>query len=179
MKILIINGLPRSGKDTFCETAYYNRGLVYPISTIDRIKQIALFAGWSGEKDAKGRKLLSDIKDALTLYNDLPRNYVLDYIRTKTDWLDNTFMVGSNDAIFLVQSREPEDIKRWKELNGAKSLYISREDVQQVWGNHADDNAADYGYDYYLTNNGTIFEWEQKTVEFIDKIRNEKWESHV
>ena len=179
MKILIVNGLPRSGKDTFCEAAFYGRGLVYPISTIDRIKQIALFAGWSGEKDAKGRKLLSDIKDALTLYNDLPRNYVLDYIRTKTEQLDNTFMVGSNDAIFLVQSREPEDIKRWKELNGAKSLYISREDVQQVWGNHADDNAADYGYDYYLTNNGTIFEWEQKAVEFIDKIRNEKWESHV
>ena len=179
MKILIVNGHPRAGKDTFCEAAHYNRAQVYPISTIDRIKQIALFAGWSGEKDAKGRKLLSDIKDALTLYNDLPRNYVLDFIRTKSEWLDSTFVIGSNEAIFLVQSREPADIKRWVEENGAKALYITREGVDQHWGNHADDNGWDYNYDYFLENNGTVFEWEEEAVRFIDMIRRENWESHV
>ena len=179
MKILIVNGLPRSGKDTFCEAAFYGRGLVYPISTIDRIKQIALFAGWSGEKDAKGRKLLSDIKDALTLYNDLPRNYVLDFIRTKKELLDNTYMIGSDDAVFLVQSREPADIKRWQEENGARALHISRENTDQRWGNHADDNGWDYEYDYYLENNGTELEWEEEAVRFIDMIRRENWESHV
>ena len=179
MKILIVNGAPRSGKDTFCEAAFYGRGLVYPISTIDRIKQIALFAGWSGEKDAKGRKLLSDIKDALTLYNDLPRNYVLDYIRTKTEQLDDTIMLGSDEAIFLVQSREPADIKRWVEENGAKALYITREDTEQHWGNHADDNGWDYNYDYFLENNDTELEWEEEAVRFIDMIRRENWESHI
>ena len=179
MKILIVNGAPCSGKDTFCEAALYNRGLVYPISTVDRIKQIALFAGWSGEKDAKGRKLLSDIKDALTLYNDLPRNYVLDYIRTKAEQLDTTIMFGSDEAIFLVQSREPADIKRWVEENGAKALYITREDTEQHWGNHADDNSWDYNYDYFLENNDTELEWEKEAVRFIDMIRRENWESHV
>ena len=178
MKILVVNGPPRSGKDTFCEAAFYNRGLVYPISTIDRVKQVAVFAGWSGQKDAKGRKFLSDLKDIMTEYDDIPRKYVLSFINTRLKLHDND-MFGTEGVLFLVQSREPEDIKRWVEENGARALYISREDVQQVWGNHADDNAADYGYDYYLTNNGTIFEWEQKAVEFIDKIRNEKWESHV
>ena len=179
MKILIVNGLPRAGKDTFCEAAFYGRGLVYPISTIDRIKQIALFAGWSGEKDAKGRKLLSDIKDALTLYNDLPRNYVLDYIRTKTKQLNDTIMLGSDEAIFLVQSREPADIKRWQEENGARALHISREGVEQHWGNHADDEVDLYIFDYYLENNGTLLEWEEKAVEFIDKIRKERWQSRI
>ena len=178
MKILVVNGHPHSGKDTFCETAFYNRGLVYPISTIDRVKQVALFAGWDGEKNAKGRKFLSDLKDIMTEYNDIPRQYVLSFMDSRLQIHDDD-MVGTDDVLFLVQSREPKDIQRWVDENGARTLCISREGVDQHWGNHADDEVANYKYDYYLENNGTLEEWEEITTKFIDMIRKEDWASVI
>ena len=108
MKIIIINGKAKSGKDLFCKYAYDNRGMVYPISTINRVKQIALIAGWHGEKDEKARNFLSDLKDAMTAYNDSPRQYVLNFMEQRiTMWGDD-----SDGIIFIVHSREPEDIQR-------------------------------------------------------------------
>ena len=179
MKILIVNGKGRSGKNKFCEYAFYNRGLVYPISTIDRVKQVALFAGWSGEKDERGRRFLSDLKDAMSRYRDIPRNYVVDQIKNRLEVLDNSNMMVSSDAIFLVQSREPADIKRWVEENEAKSLLIRRASVDKTWNNHADDEVENYEYDYYLDNDGTLEDWEKKTVDFIDKLRMTGWKSRI
>lgn len=174
MKILIVNGKPRSGKDTFCDYAYKNRGMVYPVSTVDKVKQVALLAGWSGEKDEKARKFLSDLKDIMTEYNDAPREYVLEFMKQHMSiYVDNT------DTIFLVQSREPADIIRWIVENDAKTLLIKRPGVNQEWGNHADDNVERYNYNYYLNNDGTKEDWACKTTAFIDKIRNEEWESHI
>ena len=81
MKIICVNGYARSGKDTFCNFAFYHRGLVYTYSTIDEVKKLAKKIGWDGEKDAKGRKFLSDLKDCLTEYNDLPNRYILKQIQ--------------------------------------------------------------------------------------------------
>ena len=179
MKILVVNGQPRSGKDLFCEAAQNNCSLIYPISTIDRVKQVALFAGWSGEKDAKSRRFLSDLKDAMTRYNNMPHDYVLMYIKNRSHLLDQLDMVGYDNAVFLVQAREPEDIQRFVDENNARTLFISREETAQNWGNHADDNAWDFNYDYYLENNGTIEEWEEESVKFINMIRRESWESRI
>ena len=178
MKILIVNGKARSGKDSFCEYAHDNHGLVYPISTVDRVKQVALFAGWSGEKDERGRKFLSDLKDAMSEYGDLPRNYVLDWMRQRLNTSENS-MIGTDDVIFLVHAREPADIKRWVEENGARALLIHRPEAEKSWGNHADDEVENYDYHYYLTNDGTLEEWEKKSVDFIDRIRKENWESKI
>ena len=179
MKILIVNGSPKSGKDLFCENAHNNCAFIYPISVVDRIKQIALFGGWDGNKDAKGRKLLSNLKDAFEEYNDLPHEYVLQFIENRTHVLDQLDMIGTDNAIFLVQSREPKDIQRWVDENGARTLLIHREGMDVSWGNHADDEVGDYQYDYMLFNSGTIEDWEAKTVKFINQLRKESWESHV
>ena len=37
------------------------------ISSVDKVKEIARIAGWNGEKDDKGRKLLADLKAALVV----------------------------------------------------------------------------------------------------------------
>lgn len=179
MKILIVNGKGRVGKDLFCEYAQNNCMFIYPISVVDRIKQIALFGGWSGEKSEKGRKLLSDLKDAFEQYNDLPHQFVLSFIENRVHNLDYLDMVASDNAIFLVHSREPEDIKRWVEENGARALLIRRDEADKNWGNHADDEVENYEYDYYLENNGTLEDWEKQTVSFIEKLRMENWESHI
>jgi len=176
MKILIVNGRPLSGKDLFCEYAKKNRKFIYAYSTIDEVKKLAKLLGWNGIKDMNGRKFLSDLKDALTAYNDLPRLHILEQINKQIDKLD----YKSNDAIFLVQMREPEEIKRWQKLHDAKALFVYRKDNNKAWGNHADDDVLQIEtYDYYLFNDGTKEDWEQRVVEFIDKLKQEQWESHL
>ena len=178
MKILCVNGSPRVGKDLFCKYAYENRGMVYSYSTIDEVKKLALQLGWDGQKDAKGRKFLSDLKDALTTYSDLPRKYVLEQIEQILTLYKRS---DNSDVIFLVQMREPAEIERWKNLHGARSVCITRDDATMVteWGNHADDETMFYHYDYYLTNASNKEAWKEKSVNFIDKIRKEKWESRI
>ena len=59
--IIIVNGKPRAGKDTFalllnkCEP-------VYKYSIIDKVKAMALDCGWKGGKTEKDRKFLSDYR---------------------------------------------------------------------------------------------------------------------
>ena len=177
MKIICVNGYARSGKDSFCDAIFYNRGLVYPFSTIDEIKKVALQFGWDGKKDAKGRKLLSDLKDCLTEYDNLPTKYIIEQIKVRLDIIQEKEIY--NNVIFLVQMREPKEIKYWKENYGAKALLITRPNSEKEWGNHADDEVLNAEYDYVLENISDLKTWEMKSIEFIDEVRKEEWESHV
>lgn len=174
MKIICVNGYARSGKDTFCKIAFRERGLVYYYSTIDEVKKFAKILGWDGKKDEKGRKLLSDLKDCLTEYNDLPNKYVLTQIRRKL-----SVVIDPDNSIFLVQMREPEEIKQWSKEYGARSLLINRPGTEKTWGNHADDNITVNKYDYIIYNDGSIEDLRTKTINFIDTIRKEEWESYI
>lgn len=91
-KIIIINGSGGVGKDAFAkrvieealklskrivpvenENYCVNPEIFYKInniSTIDYVKNIARMFGWNDEKSEKDRKMLSDLKDLITVYND-------------------------------------------------------------------------------------------------------------
>lgn len=180
MKILIINGKPRTGKSTFCDVAHKKRGLIYTYSTIDEVKKLAKHLGWNGTKDEKGRKFLSDLKDALTEYNDLPHQYIATEIKKHCDRYKDTPEI-INNLIFIVQSREPDDIERWQEENNAKAILVRNNEYlnDHIWSNHADDDVYNCAYDYIIDNNESLEEWEETIIWFIDKIRKEKWESHI
>ena len=82
LRIVIVNGMPGSGKTTFENFCKEHLGAYCEIiSTIDIIKEMARFGGWNGEKDSKSRKLLSDLKDLWTNYNDLSFNTVKKFLR--------------------------------------------------------------------------------------------------
>lgn len=171
--ILVVNGKPESGKDTFAATIiryfFHNKNiLVNNISTVDYIKVIAkMYFGWDGEKDDCGRRLLSDLKDASTRYN---RGPFLKVIKT----IDNHItLYNENIHIWIVHSREPEDIQRFKEHYKEKcKTVLLRRDINQdiISSNHADKNVEDYIYDYYLENNGTKEEFENTCVNFINNL---------
>ena len=74
MNLYIINGAAASGKSTFCSLVKekLGEGHCYEISTVDLVKEVAKVAGWNGEKTAKNRKFLSDLKDLLTQWDDVP-----------------------------------------------------------------------------------------------------------
>ena len=59
--VIVINGAGGVGKDTLCELASLHFK-VFNVSSITPIKEIASMCGWSGAKDDKSRKFLSDLK---------------------------------------------------------------------------------------------------------------------
>ena len=179
MKIIIINGSATSGKDSFVEFAKEESYQVYNFSTIDYIKKKALELGWDGEKDERGRRLLSDLKDALSLYDDIPFKKVIKEIQTVLYKYDQ-FEQPTDKLIFFVHSREPEDIAKWKELTNAKTLFIRRpaaEDIEH--NNHADKNVFDFDYDYVYSNEGSLTDLQEGAHKFINWVGSKDWESHI
>ena len=98
IKVVVVNGRPESGKTTFEEkckelvnasSTFWldenKRMMVDVISTVDFIKQIAIECGWDGVKTPRNRKFLSDLKDLLTEWNDVPFNATLDFIKKTLD----------------------------------------------------------------------------------------------
>ena len=81
MKIVVVNGPAGAGKDlfvTFC-AQFLGTDKIRNYSTVDYVKAIAAQIGWDGTKDLKNRKFLSDLKDVLTEWDDIP------YRRTKIE----------------------------------------------------------------------------------------------
>lgn len=151
MKAYIVNGAPYSGKTTFellCkEELGAERCKIY--STIDRVKEIATLCEWNGEKNNKSRKFLSDLKDLLTEYNNLPFRYILTQV--------NQDIVNAPDCIFFIDCREPDEIDKLKDALNAKTILITRKDVENTdWDNHADSEVFNYAYDYVIENDGPL-----------------------
>lgn len=170
--ILVVNGKPESGKDTFAaniKNFYFRQNfLINNISTIDHIKLIAkLHFNWDGVKDYKGRKLLSDLKDASTNYNEGPFitviNTINDYINAHDDY----------NHIWIVHSREPEDIQRFVDYykDKCRTVLIKREINQNIiQSNHADENVDYFDYNYTIENNGLLEDFNNTCVNFINNL---------
>ena len=167
--IFVINGQGGCGKDTFISMVSQIIGgeKVYNISTVDLVKEYARKFGWKGTKTNEDRKALSDLKDIMTLWGDIPFKDVVYKVQAKIDvWKIKKLEEG----FIFIHCREPEEITRLcKELN-AKSLLIIREN-KELFFNHADDNVYNYKYDYEIDNNGSLNELAQKAILFIRKIR--------
>ena len=177
LKIVIVNGAPGSGKTTF---EYFVKKKMSAYcemrSTVDLVKEIAmLYAGWDGEKNLKSRKFLSDLKDLLTKFNNTPFN---DIVRYKDIWEDELERYGvlEHAHILLVDSREPEEIQKFKDELGAVALLIRRADAEaQETSNHADAEVLNFDYDWVIENNGSLEDLEAKTVDFLDLLFGENW----
>ena len=85
MKYVIINGSGGVGKDLFCNHAKIvlrsmNKEF-FNYSTVDYVKESAMKLGWNGIKDERGRKFLSDLKAAMTEYNDIPFKITCSFVK--------------------------------------------------------------------------------------------------
>lgn len=166
-KLIIINGKPKSGKDQFVKFfKKHSNKKVNNLSTVDEVKKIAKKMGWNGEKDYKSRKLLSDLKKIWTEYND-------GIFKNLCNFIDN-----ESDSITFIHSREPEEIKRFKEKyqDYCTTLLIKRKDPwykklknvflkKQVFGNYSDDNVEKYDYDEIFYNDSNLKNFESKVKD--------------
>lgn len=157
-KIIVINGMAMVGKDTFVNLCHEINQNIIQISTIDFVKSVAKFAGWNGVKDEKSRKFLSDLKDILEEYNDIPNKKIDEFISARP-----------NNIIFI-HAREPHNIAYYKEKYNAVTLLITNPNVKTIISNHADKNVFNYDYDYIIENNNTLAELKNKAREFLKKI---------
>lgn len=147
--VIVINGRGGCGKDTICDICAELYQVVN-VSSITPIKEIAAIAGWNGEKDPKSRKMLADLKELFTAYNDLPTKYVLSEL--------DKFLETANEILF-VHIREASEIKKFVDAASKKcrtiTLLVKRqtEDYSdKALGNASDDNVNDYDYDYTFIN---------------------------
>ena len=135
MIVIVINGTPLSGKDTFIDIACEEFNCVKH-STIDQCKVFARLMGWDEVKDDTSRKMLSDLKIFYSKYFDGPfRNLVWNILHHKE----------KVDVLFTMAREGPEiyRLKCWCEHNDIPFYYIFvvRKDLKErLYGNDADDN---------------------------------------
>ena len=159
----VINGKGGVGKDTFCDMIA-SAFCVRNISSVTPIKELALQAGWSGAKDDKDRKFLSDLKQLLTDYNELPTRYCLSEFKK--------FMADEKEAVMFIHIREPKEIAKFIEATDGRcrSLLIRRKGIDRVYGNASDDNVENYNYDYVYENDKLLEEMELDAVKFMKEV---------
>lgn len=184
--IVIINGVGGSGKDTFVQiiknklktienpdpfknnkitTVRFEKdkvSIVKNISTIDNVRMAARLLGCDiYEKDDKCRRFLHELKKLSAEYYDTP------YQKCRQT------IYGGEYKICFVHCREPEEIQRFVDEFKATTVLVRR-DVD-IPNNESDMGVENFEYDYYIENNGNIFDLEQKAKKFIKDIGMEEW----
>lgn len=161
--VIIINGRGGSGKDAVCAAAA-GKYAVRNVSSIDPVKEIARTCGWHGEKDEKARRFLSDLKQALIAYNDLPNAYLAGQYRE--------FLAGPEEIMF-VHIRERDQIEAFRRQTAGKCvvlLVVSPRTETVSYGNGADDGADGCGSDYVYRNDRPLDAMPEDFLAFLDAL---------
>ena len=158
-KIIVINGNGSVGKDTFVELCKEVNSTVNNISTVSFIKEIAKLCGWDGTKTPENRKFLSDLKDMLEEWGNVPNKKVEEYI----EYLDK----AENQQILFIHAREPHNIQYYKDKYNAITVLMVNDRIEQVTSNHADFEVYDFTYDYIIDNNGDLEQLKSSAKTFM------------
>ena len=165
-KVIIVNGYPRAGKDTFVNFIIELVDCkVIEHSTIAFSKYIAELMGWNGIKSIHSREMLSDLKAFANKWFD-------------KSFKDMTHLIEHNyqkDVFVVFHIREPKEIERiskWckKRSINIKTVFINgdRSEINQT--NDSDLNVDNYKYDIYINNNGTLKDYKNKIKICLDSI---------
>ena len=178
MNIVIINGAPQVGKDTFvnfCKNLSQPNFRVFKFSTVDLLKEISKkYFYWNGEKTPISRKFLSDFKNLVTDFNDVPLKYCLDRIEKVKEEII-TAGESTDKTVIFIMTREPEEIDKFKKIlkYPVYTLAIRNEEIEkQPQSNSADINALNYTYDFVINNNGTLTELNMVAIQFLSNFWN-------
>ena len=189
-KVVIINGKPQSGKDTFCK---YAQGYcdddesanTLIISSVDPLKEMLTQLGWDGTKTDKIRDMLMDMKQLWAQNQDGPTMFLFNNI------LEFHKACTGEDNIVFVHIREPEEIKKLvNALTGFESMGIdvislliirgSGEDTpnQPAETRRSDDEALinSYEYDVTINNDEDLIKLQELAAEFVDKLLEDEYE---
>ena len=183
-KVIIINGTPRVGKDTFVNaiSEYYDVDEsvnVFNISSVDPIKQMLISFGWDGTKTDKVRNIIAGIKQIWCGAQNGTTMFLMNNIMNI-----HANQQGEDNVIFC-HIREPEEIdKLCKMLDGfsivgidVTTLLITAEtpftsDETAISTAQADsfNSINNYTYDTVIRNDGTEQAFKSKAVDYITNL---------
>lgn len=166
--VIVINGKPRSGKDTFSKfiVKYCDeKSILCDVwSTIDIEKEI-----------------LEEYIKPYDINSDIDRGFLSDFKALLNEYYDYTFesfkviMEDLTDGITIIHSREWKEIQRFKEYctkNNINfiSVYVIGKDERHDFTNYSDKFCDDKqnDYDYKIKNFGTLEELEQNAKQFCE-----------
>lgn len=160
MLVIFINGVARSGKDTFCEYMRMH-ARCKAISVADKPKEALRVLGWNGDKSDEFRKYLSDLCVMGESLNT-DENYLRDSI--------NECKNNGIEILFL-HCREPKNIIRFQKICNEENiksttLLITTNRVEQNMSNIGDRSVFDMEYEITIPNNGTLNELYYSAKEF-------------
>ena len=163
-KIVIINGVNQSGKDTFIHFVATNSDLtVKNISTVDKVKEAAVLLGWNMEKDELGRQALHDLKKLGNKYF----NHAIRYV-------DTCVMTNEFDIMF-VHCREVAEIEYFKRTYGKNCMsLLVHNDRVKVADNGADQDVYKVKhYDWVVYNGATLDDLKELAITFVAAIKDD------
>lgn len=175
MKLILISGKARSGKDTFAK--FLDKELTlkgYKVCKLgygDYIRYyIKKYFGWDGDDDTKPRDLMNYIGTDI-IRKQIDKNFHVNRIMQDIKVLSFFF-----DVAIISDVREPIEIEVPKStLDDCISVKIVRNNFdnnlsleqRKAYTETALDSFNDY--DYVIENDGTIEELENKASDFINK----------
>jgi hypothetical protein len=131
------------------------------------VKDIAIECGWNGEKTPKDRKFLSDLKDLLAEWNDVPYQMLRREI-AKVRLLAEQYNIDHDKFVIFIHCREPQEIQRFVEEYDAITVLVRRFEVENLeQSNHADSEIFNYKYDVEVMNNSTLDELKNTAKTFL------------
>ena len=170
MQVIVINGMPTCGKDTFVSLCQKHLLWCGNFSAVDFVKELAAQAGWDGTKTPKNRDFLSALKDLLTDWDDVPFKKIEKAVYC-FEKEAKMYDFSTDDVLCFIHCREPWEIEKFVEKMGAKTLLIRRPDVESAnQTNHADAEVFNYEYDYTIENDGTLKDLEKKAIKFLKEL---------
>lgn len=173
-KVIIINGVGRSGKDEFVKMCHKYCPYTVNVSSVENVKLIAQRMGWDNDKSEKGRKFLSDLKYLWDDYNGEATGRTFRRVMGYTQFMDD----GGLDYLIFVHIREPEKIEEFKQMLSdedvnAGTMLVKNSNVPEIKSNISDGSVENYSYDFVIDNSGTLEQLEELAKEFVRKCKED------
>jgi hypothetical protein len=175
LKIVVINGFPGSGKDSFVNLLLDSVTLakcdILNLHTSDPAKEAAKLLGWKGEKSPEARDFLAELMEQSNLLFDTS----FKYIKSKIEFR-NCLRGSLQNLVVFVHSREPENIKRYVDELGASTLLIKRKLTEEeicLTTNRSDSCVLGYDYDKIVYNDGDLHDLHAKAKKYLEELLND------
>jgi len=167
LKVIVLNGYPRSGKDTFVKIAKTKYNCINH-STVDKVKEIATIMGWDGTKTSENRQMLSELKDFYTKWFNGSFVDIVNLIKLEKTKISN--------KIIFIHVREPEEIQKIKifckneENVTFSSIFVVRNKSEKNHVSHSDQLVIGFNYDFYISNNSTLEEYKYSVLKMLSNM---------
>lgn len=172
MKIIMICGKARSGKDTLAEfiTNNTNSEKTCRVQIGQYIKYYAMkYFGWDGKEETKPRDLLNHLGTDI-IRNKINPNFHINRLIEDIEVLSYFY-----DTFIISDVRFPVEIEKVKEkYDNVTTIKITRDsdELNESQKNNITETALDNynNYNYCIDNNGTLEELEEEAKRIINEV---------